>query len=195
MIDIENKIVHLDIFNEYFCCDLKKCKGICCVEGDSGAPIEIEEEIKLKQILPIIIDELTDQAKQTIEEHGVSMIDVEGELTTSICGDSGPCVFVQIDKNDIAYCVIEKFWEKGLIDFRKPISCHLYPLRIHKYNSFEALNYHMWDICKDARILGKKLDLKIFQFLKEPLIRKYGKEWYDELLLVVKQMKENNGIK
>lgn len=192
MIDIEDIIVHYDIFKECFCCDLEKCKGICCVEGDSGAPIEVEEEIKIKQILPIIIDELTDEAKKTIEEHGVSMVDIDGDLTTSICGDTGPCVFIQTDENGIAYCVIEKYWEKGLIDFRKPISCHLYPLRVSKYSTFEALNYHMWDICADARVLGKKLNLKIFQFLKEPLIRKYGEEWYEDLLVAAKLFEEEN---
>ena len=101
--------------------------------------------------------------QKTIEEHGVSMVDIDGDLTTSICGNTGPCVFIQTDENGIAYCVIEKYWEKGLIDFRKPISCHLYPLRISKYSTFEALNYHMW-IFVQMLEFRKKLNLKIFQF-------------------------------
>lgn len=194
MIDIDDKIIHLDIFKECFCCDIKKCKGICCIEGDAGAPIENFEETKIKQILPNIIDKLSKEAKEVINKHGVSMIDEDGDLTTAICGNKGACVFVQIDENGIAYCVIEKAWEQGLIDFRKPISCHLYPIRASKYSNFEALNYHRWEICKDAIKHGEKLNLKIFQFLKQALIRKYGKNWYKELEIASEYL-ENEELK
>jgi len=189
MIDIDNRIVHLDIFQKCFACDLSKCKGRCCVEGDSGAPLEVEEEKKVKEILPIIYDKLTSEGKEVIDKKGISMIDVEGELTTTITGDKGACVFVQYTENNIAYCTIEKAWEEGLIDFRKPISCHLYPIRIKKYSSFDAVNYNVWDICKDAVINGDEKNIKIFEFLKEPLIRKYGEEWYHEMCIAADYLK------
>ncbi len=194
MIDIDNKIIHLDIFSECFACDICKCKGICCVEGDSGAPINTDEEAKIIELLPKIYDRLTEEAKYIVDNHGISMIDQEGDLTTTILESRGACVFTQFDKNEIAYCLIEKAWEEGLTDFRKPISCHLYPIRIKKYSTFDAVNYNVWDICKDALIKGKVENVKIFQFLKEPLIRKYGKEWYDEVCCAEKLLKEENHI-
>jgi len=181
MIDIDNKIVHLDIFEKCFICDIKKCKGICCVEGDSGAPLEEKEAKIIEDILPKIYDRLTEEGKSVIDAKGTSMIDVEGDLTTTIYGNSGACVFTQYDEAGIAYCAIERAWEEGLVEFRKPISCHLYPIRITKYKDFDAVNYNVWDICKDAVKLGNKEGVKIYQFLKEPLIRKYGKEWYEDI--------------
>ncbi|MDD3741781.1 MAG: DUF3109 family protein [Bacteroidales bacterium] len=190
MIDIDSKIVHFDIFRKCFACDLSKCKGRCCIEGDSGAPLEIEEEKTLKKILPIIYNTLTTEGKEIIDIKGISMIDVEGELTTTIYGEKGACVFAQYKEDGTAYCTIEKAWEEGLIDFRKPISCHLYPIRIKKYSSFDAVNYNVWDICKDAVILGEKKNINIYEFLKEPLIRKYGEEWYNEACIAAEYLKE-----
>ncbi|PLX09023.1 MAG: DUF3109 domain-containing protein [Marinilabiliales bacterium] len=181
MIDIDNKIVHLDIFEKCFICDIKKCKGICCVEGDSGAPLEEKEAKIIEDILPKIYDRLTEEGKSVIDAKGTSMIDVEGDLKTTIYGNSGACVFTQYDEAGIAYCAIERAWEEGLVEFRKPISCHLYTIRITKYKDFDAVNYNVWDICKDAVKLGNKEGVKIYQFLKEPLIRKYGKEWYEDI--------------
>ncbi len=181
MIDIDNKIVHFDIFNKCFICDICKCKGICCVEGDSGAPLSKEENEKIKEILPIIYDRLTEDGKSVIDKKGTSMIDIEGDLTTTIYGKSGACVFTQYEDNGTAYCAIERAWEEGIIKFRKPISCHLYPIRIKKYKDFDAVNYDVWDICKDAPILGDEKEVKIYQFLKEPLIRKYGEVWYEDM--------------
>ncbi len=181
MIDIDDKIIHRDIFEKCFFCDIKKCKGICCVEGDSGAPLEEYEAEIIDEILPKIFDKLTDEGKSVIKEKGTSTIDIEGDLTTTIFGNSGACVFTQYDKDNIAYCVIERAWEEGIIDFRKPISCHLYPIRITKYKDFDAVNYSVWDICKDAVKLGTKKNVKIYEFLKEPLIKKYGVDWYKDL--------------
>ncbi len=193
MIDIDNKIVHIDIFEKSFICDICKCKGICCVEGDSGAPLEEEEAKIIEDILPKIYDSLTDEGKSVIDERGTSMIDIEGDLTTTIYGNSGACVFTQYDDNGIAYCAIERAWEQGIVDFRKPISCHLYPIRITKYKDFDAINYNVWDICKDAVKLGNKEGVKIYQFLKEPLIRKYGKEWYKDMCNCAIALKEERG--
>jgi len=183
MIDIDSKIVHRDIFEKCFVCDICKCKGACCVEGDSGAPLTNEEADKIIQILPVIYNRLTDDGKSVIDREGISMIDIEGELTTTIFGHKGACVFTQYTEDGIAYCEIEKAWEEKLIDFRKPLSCHLYPIRVKQYSSFDAVNYNVWDICKDAVVLGVKKDVKIYEFLKEPLIRKYGEEWYNEVCI------------
>jgi len=189
MIDIDNKIVHFDVFRKCFCCDIAKCKGICCVEGDSGAPIDPDEEQKLKELLPKIYERLSPEARAVIDENGVSMLDIEGELTTAIIGKAGACVFANVNSDGIVYCEIEKAWEEGIVDFRKPISCHLYPIRIKKYSSFEAVNYDVWNICNDAVALGKEKNIKIFEFLKEPLIRKYGEDWYNEVCIAESYLK------
>lgn len=189
MIEIDDKVVHFDVFRKCFACDIAKCKGICCVEGDSGAPLEKAEEDKLKEILPKIYSRLTEEAKAVIDEKGVSMLDIEGELTTSIIGKAGACVFANKTDDGIIYCEIEKAWEEGLVDFRKPISCHLYPIRVKKYSSFEAVNYDVWNICKDAVKLGNEKNVKIFEYLKEPLIRKYGEECYKEMCVAADYLK------
>jgi hypothetical protein len=194
MIDIDNKIVHFDILNKCFICDICKCKGICCVEGDSGAPLSKEEDEKIKEILPKIYNRLTEDGKSVIDEKGTSMIDIEGDLTTTIYRNSGACVFTQYEDNGTAYCAIERAWEERLVEFRKPLSCHLYPIRIKKYKGFDAVNYDVWGICKDAIKLGEKKDVKIYQFLKEPLIRKYGEEWYQDLCNVAEVLKNDNTI-
>ncbi|MDD2633872.1 MAG: DUF3109 family protein [Bacteroidales bacterium] len=194
MIDIDNKIVHFDILEKNFICDLSKCKGICCVEGDSGAPLEEKEAEIIEKLLPTIYNRLTAEGKSEIDKKGVWMIDIEGDLTTTILKNSGACVFTQYDDKGIAYCAIEKAWEEGLVDFRKPISCHLYPIRIKKYNDFDAVNYDVWSICKDAIKLGDKKNVKIYQFLKEPLIRKYGEQWYEDLCSCAKLLEENKEV-
>jgi hypothetical protein len=191
MIDIDSKIVHRDIFEKCFICDVKKCKGACCVEGDSGAPLEQIEVDKIHEILPVIYERLTDEGKSVIDREGISMIDIEGELTTTIYGKKGACVFTQYSDEGIAYCEIEKAWEEGLVEFRKPMSCHLYPIRVKKYSSFDAVNYNVWDICKDAVVLGNEKDVKIYEFLEEPLIRKYGEEWYKEACIAAQYFKDN----
>jgi len=189
MIEIDDKVIHFDVFRKCFSCDIAKCKGICCVEGDSGAPIDESEESKLKEILPKIYARLSPDAREVIDKNGVSMLDIEGELTTSIIGKAGACVFANKTPDGIVYCEIEKAWEEGLVDFRKPISCHLYPIRVKKYSSFEAVNYDVWNICKDAVKLGKEKNIKIYEYLKEPLIRKYGEEWYNEVCVAADYLK------
>ncbi len=189
MIDIDNKVIHFDVFRKNFVCDICKCKGICCFEGDSGAPLDENEVEKLKEILPKIYNRLTPEAQAVIDEKGVSMLDIEGDLTTSIIGNAGACVFANKTEDGIIYCEIEKAWEEGLVDFRKPVSCHLYPIRVKKYSSFEAVNYDVWNICKDAVKLGNEKNVKIYEYLKEPLIRKYGEEWYKEVCIAADYVK------
>lgn len=194
MIQIDDAIVALDIIEENFLCDLSVCKGECCVEGESGAPLEKEEVEILEKILPEIWEDLSPKAKDIIEKQGVAYKDTDGEMVTSIVNGKD-CVFTYYDEKGICKCAIEKAYKKGKIDFYKPISCHLYPIRLQKYKEFTAVNYHRWRVCKAAVALGDKEGLKIYQFLKDPLIRKFGEAWYNELCIAVdeyKKMKENN---
>lgn len=182
MFQIQNTLVSLDLAERFFCCDLDSCLGECCIEGDAGAPITEDEYKLLKEILPEIWDDLLPQAQAEINEHGVGYVDEEGDLVTSIV-DGRNCVFTTYGANGMCHCAIEKAYREGRINFYKPISCHLYPLRLTDYPQFTAVNYHRWKICRCAEILGRKNDVRLYQFLKEPLIRRFGKEWYDELVL------------
>ncbi|GHU64168.1 hypothetical protein FACS1894123_08430 [Bacteroidia bacterium] len=183
MIQIHDTIVSIDVLEEYFFCDLIDCKGICCVEGDSGAPVETEEVKRLEEVLPIIWNDLSAESQVIIKKQGLVYLDEEGEFVTSIINGKD-CIFTCYDENGNCQCAIEKAFREGKTDFYKPISCHLYPIRVAKYKKFRAVNYHKWSVCKAAPLLGKKNNTKIFQFLKEPLIRKFGEEWYCQLELV-----------
>lgn len=193
MIQIGDVIVSFDLFRECFICDLKACKGACCIEGDAGAPVEADEAEKLKEVLPLIWDQLSPQAQEVIQQNGVTYYDEEGDLVTSIVNGKD-CVFTCYDDKGHCYCAIEKAYREGKTDFIKPISCHLYPLRISDFGAYKAVNYHQWDICKAAVILGKREGLPLYHFLKEPLIRKFGQEWYDELLLAADELKRQHLI-
>jgi hypothetical protein len=186
MFQIEDAIVASDIIEENFLCDLSACKGECCVEGDSGAPLEDKEVDILKEILPYVWDDLSPEAQAIINQQGVAYKDRDGDMVTSIVNEKD-CVFTYYDENDICKCAIEKAHKEGKIDFYKPISCHLYPIRLQKYKDFTAVNYHRWRVCKAAVVLGNKNGLKIYQFLKEPLIRQFGEDWYSELCLVAEE--------
>ncbi len=190
MIEIGNEIVSFDVIEECFLCDIASCKGICCVEGDSGAPLTKEEVSYLEKILPIIWGDLSDKSKKIIEQQGVAYEDEEGEMVTSIVDDK-ECVFTY-EEDGIWKCAIEKAYREGKIDFKKPISCHLYPIRLQKFNRFTAVSYHKWDVCKEACYCGKKAKLPVYQFLKEPLIRRFGEEWYAELEEIAEQLKHSD---
>lgn len=180
MLQIGEALVSLDLIEQFFCCNLDKCLGECCIEGDAGAPISKQEYEKIKEILPEIWNDLLPQAQEVIKQQGVGYIDEEGDLVTSIV-DGKNCVFTCYGNNGMCYCAIEKAYREGRIDYYKPISCHLYPVRLTEYPTFTAVNYHRWKICKAAEVLGRKENIRLYQFLKEPLIRRFGKEWYDEL--------------
>ena len=190
MIQIEDKIISLDIFETYFFCDLSACKGSCCVEGDSGAPLLYEEKKILEEIYEKVKPYMSKEGKVEVEKNGVSTIDKDGDLTTTLVKNK-ECSFV-IFENGIAKCSIEKAYNNGSIEFKKPISCHLFPIRIAEYPDFEAVNYEKIKICKPACDCGSKLKIPLFVFLKEPLIRKYGKSWYEELLKVNSQLKNKD---
>ena len=186
MIQIDDTIIALDIIEENFICDLSACKGICCVEGDSGAPLLNEEVEKIKELLPLIWDDLSDEARTAIEKGGVAYEDYDKEMVTSIVNGKD-CVFTYYDKKGICKCAIEKAYKEGKTDFYKPISCHLYPIRLQKYKDFTAVNYHRWRVCKAAVALGNKEGVRIYRFLKEPLTRHFGEAWYNELCIAAEE--------
>ena len=190
MIQIEDVVVSSDILTEKFYCNLEACGGACCIEGDAGAPVEDEEVAELEKVVPVVWDSLTEAAKETIRRQGVVYRDRDGDLVTSIVGDKD-CVFTCRDADGKCYCAIERAYREGRCSFYKPVSCHLYPIRIERYNTYTAVNYHRWDVCKGAVVLGKMKDLTVYQFLKEPLVRKFGTEWYAELEECARLIKEN----
>lgn len=180
MIQIKDTLISEDIFETCFACDLSKCKGMCCVEGDAGAPLTHEEYEAIKDVLPEIWDDLLPKARELIEKQGIAYIDGDGELVTSII-KGRECVFTYFDADGVCRCAIDNAFREGKISVQKPISCHLYPIRLRKYDDFTALNYDRWSVCRPALRLGKKTGIKLYQFLKEPLIRKFGEEWYQEV--------------
>lgn len=180
MIQIKDTLISEDIFETCFVCDLGKCKGMCCVEGDAGAPLTHEEYEAIKDVLPEIWDDLLPKARELIEKQGIAYIDDDGELVTSII-KGRECVFTYFDADGVCRCAIDNAFREGKISVQKPISCHLYPIRLRKYDDFTALNYDRWSVCRPALRLGKKTGIKLYQFLKEPLIRKFGEEWYQEV--------------
>ncbi len=183
---IQNTLVSLDVIEKEFCCDLDSCRGCCCIEGDAGAPLTKEEEDKINEILPVLLPEMTKEAKEVVETQGIAYNDLSDERVTSIVNDKD-CIFARTDHKGWCYCLIEKAYNAGKIDFKKPISCHLYPVRLTKVGDLTGLEYHRWDICHCARQLGKKQHIKIYQFLREPLIRRFGQAWYDELELTANE--------
>jgi hypothetical protein len=180
MIEVGNVLVHEDVVKENFVCNLNKCKGACCLEGDSGAPLNADELDILKEIYPKVKPYLTEKGIKTIEKVGTYVKDFEGDYTTPCVDVNKECAYV-IWENGITKCGIEKAYEQGAISWKKPISCHLYPIRITAYPEFDVLNYDRWSICSAACSFGDELKVRVHEFLKDPLIRKYGKEWYQEL--------------
>lgn len=193
MIQIDDVVVTLDVLKDKFICDLSACKGACCIEGDAGAPVEFDEIEKLEAVLPLVWDDLADNAKKVIDKQGVVYVDEDGDTVTSIVNGKD-CVFTCYDDKGMCYCSIEKAYRAGKTDFYKPISCHLYPIRVSSLGAYKAVNYHRWQICKAAVVLGEKVGMPVYKFLKEPLIRKFGQDWYNELDIAVGELKEQGYI-
>ena len=190
----ENTLVSLDVLEKEFCCDLDTCRGCCCIEGDAGCTVESEEEDAIRKILPSLLPEMTKEAREVVEKQGIAYNDPSGERVLSIVNDKD-CVFARTDHNGWCYCLIEKAYKAGRLPFNKPISCHLYPIRLTKVGDMVGVEYHRWDICHCGRKLGKKLHLPLYQFLKEPLIRRFGEAWYAELELTAQEWKKQMGQK
>ena len=189
MIEVQNTLVHEDVVNENFVCNLNKCKGICCIEGDSGAPLERDELAVLDEIYPLVKPYMTDKGIAVIQEFGTWVKDFEGDYTTPCVDTNKECAYV-IMENGITKCAIEKAWEDGKIAWKKPISCHLYPIRVKDFSEFTAVNYDKWDICDDACTLGKELQVPVYKFVKEALVRRFGEDWYLELEKVALDLKK-----
>lgn len=181
MMQIGNVLVSDDIRDKEFVCNLEKCKGACCVEGDYGAPLENDELDILKEIYPKVKPYLSKEGVAAIEEQGTHVLDEDGDFSTPTIGGR-ECAYAIYDDKGILKCGIEQAYNDKKITWKKPISCHLYPIRITKKKAFEAANYHKWSICSPACSLGKELKVPIYKFLKDPLIRKYGEAWYQELV-------------
>lgn len=201
MILIKDTIVSLEVLEKEFCCDIDNCKGCCCIEGDAGAPVTSEEEELLNAMLPELLPQMTKEARAVVEQQGIAYNDPSGERVLSIVNDKD-CIFARTDHNGWCYCLIEKRSNSATVSqqsdptaqrsniFKKPISCHLYPIRLTKVGNMTGVEYHRWDICHSSRQLGHKLHLPLYKFLKEPLIRRFGQEWYDELCLTAEEWKK-----
>lgn len=184
---IGNVLVSPDIFTEYFCCDLDKCHGACCIEGDAGAPVTLDEIGGIEDTLDTVWGDLSASAQAVIDKQGVAYTDEEGELVTSIVGGKD-CVFTCYE-NDCCLCALERAYRSGKTRFVKPISCALYPIREKAFdNGTVGINYHRWRICKDAVAKGRELHLPLYKFLEGPLKRRFGEEWYKELVEVAKEI-------
>ena len=180
MFQLGKTIVSEDIIEKEFVCNLSACKGICCVEGDAGAPLSQEETKILEDIYPTIKPFLRPEGIEAIEKQGTWIKNDFDELETPLVNDA-ECAYVTFDDKGTSLCGIEEAYNKGLVDWKKPVSCHLYPVRVKDYAEFAAVNYHKWDICDDACSLGKELQVPVYKFVKEALIRKFGENWYSAL--------------
>lgn len=187
IIEIDDILVSSDIFTEEFCCDLDACKGICCVEGDAGAPVTLDEIGGIEDALDTVWDDMSASAQAVVDKQGVAYTDRDGDLVTSIVGGKD-CVFTCYE-DDCCLCALERAYRSGKTGFCKPISCALYPIREKRLgNGMIALNYNRWDVCRDAVKKGRELHLPVYKFLKEPLIRRFGAEFYEKLCDAGKQI-------
>jgi len=189
MFQLGKTIVSEEIIQNDFVCNLSACKGACCVDGDAGAPLEKEETKILEEIFPKIKPFLTKKSIAIIEEQGAFITTEDGELETPLI-NGADCAYVIFDDEKVALCAIEEAYNQGEVQWKKPLSCHLYPVRVKDYSEFSAVNYHKWQICDDACTLGKEFQVPIYKFVKEALIRKFGEDWYEELEKVAKKLKK-----
>ena len=188
MFQLGKTIVSEDILQKDFVCNLSACKGSCCVNGDAGAPLSEEETKILVEIYPKVKPFLRKEGIEAIEKLGTSVIGADGTLETTLI-DEKDCAYVIFD-GKTALCGIEQAYNQGVISWKKPVSCHLYPIRVKDFTEFAAVNYDRWDICDDACTLGKELQVPIYIFVKEALIRKFGEDWYSELEKVAEELKK-----
>ena len=180
MIIVDDCIVSEHVADKCFACDLCACKGECCIEGDAGAPVEESEVPILEEVLPLVKPYMTPAGIEVVEREGVAVPDPAGEPSTPLVNNR-ECAYV-FWENGLALCAIEKAYREGKISFKKPISCHLYPIRVDDYGEFKSLNYHEWDVCRCAVAKGRETGVPLYIYLKDPLIRKFGEEWYAELV-------------
>lgn len=193
MIEIDDKIIGTDVLTARFCCDIAACKGECCVDGNSGAPLDDTEDELLRQSYHHYKKYMKPEGVQVIEKEGFSITDFEGDLTTPLINEA-ECAY-SINENGSTWCAIEKAWSLGQCSYRKPISCHLYPIRLVKLNNgFTGLQYHRWSICRAAEIKGCKDGIPVYQTVKDALIRRFGSDFYDQLLDAIEFMKQEDEL-
>ena len=193
ILEVGGILISSDILTERFCCDYEKCRGVCCIEGDAGAPVTLDEIGGIEDALDTVWPDLSAQAQAVIDQQSVAYTDQDGDLVTSIVGGKD-CVFTCYD-GDNCLCALEKAFRNGKTKFCKPISCALYPIRAKTFaDGTVALNYNRWKICADAVKKGQALNIPVYQFLKEPLIRRFGAEWYDELCSVADELRRQGMI-
>lgn len=189
MIEIDDKIVSTDILSECFACDLGKCKGICCVEGDAGAPLEIDEVDILEEEYHNYAPYMTTEGRAEVERQGFMVVDSDGDYTTPLV-DNAACAYA-FEEDGVTFCAIERAYREGKCSFLKPISCHLYPIRVMQFrNGSYGLNYHRWAVCSSARECGKKLGVPLYKALREPIVRRFGEEFYRSLECAEELLKE-----
>jgi hypothetical protein len=189
LVEIGDKVVSTQIFEKKFVCDLAACKGACCIEGDAGAPLTVEEVSILEDDLEAIKPYMREEGLKAIDEQGVFYMDQDNEPVTTLV-NGAECAFVFFDDQGITKCSIEQAHKEGKTDFKKPISCHLYPIRVKQFDDFKALNYDKWDICSPACACGDELNVPVYKFLKEPIIRAFGAPFFDELEIVNKELND-----
>ena len=188
ILDVGGVLISSDLLTERFCCDYEKCRGVCCIEGDAGAPVTMDEIAGIEEALDTVWSDLSASAQSVIDRQGVAYTDQEGDLVTSIVRGKD-CVFTCYDGEN-CLCALEKAYRSGKTTFCKPISCALYPIRAKKFaDGTVALNYHRWKICEDAVKKGQELDLPVYRFLKDPLTRRFGEAWYQELCNVADELR------
>lgn len=193
MFQLGKTIVSEEVIENDFVCNLHACKGACCIDGEAGAPLDKEETEILERIYPKVKPFLRPEGIAAIEAQGTFVRTEDGELETPLI-DGADCAYVIFDDQGTALCGIEEAYNKGEIDWKKPVSCHLYPVRVQDYSEFSAVNYHRWEICDDACSLGKELGVPVYKFVKEALIRKFGADWYTELESVAENLKNNSWL-
>lgn len=190
LVEIDDKLVSTQLFEQKFICDLNACKGACCVHGDAGAPLNYEEVDQIEEDLEHILPYMRPEGIAAVEKTGVFYMDQDGEPVTTLV-NGAECAFVYFDENNITKCAIEKAFLEGKTTFKKPISCHLYPIRVKKFNEYEALNFDHWDICAPACACGEQLNVPVYRFLKEPIIRAWGVPFFEELCKVDEEWKKS----
>lgn len=191
MLLIKDTLVSLDLIERFFVCDLDVCLGQCCIDGDAGAPLLPEEKMAIDENIDKILPLVNPAARKIIEEEGSSYVDEEGDLVTQIVGGRD-CVFTTYAEGGKCLCALEKGYREGILPHLKPSSCHLYPVRLKPCGDLTAVNLHRWKICKSAEILGRKKGIRAYKFLKEPLIRKFGEDWYEELCTTAEEWLKQN---
>lgn len=180
MLEIDDKIISLDLFTECFACDLSACKGACCVEGNAGAPLEEDEVDTLEREYEAYRPYMKPEGVEAVQRQGFMVVDEDGEYTTPLIDDA-ECAF-SFEEGGVTYCAVERAWMEGRTSFRKPVSCHLYPIRVSRFgNGTYGLNYHRWNICYDACVCGERQGIPVFRGVRDALVRRFGEEFYEAL--------------